>query len=255
MKILFIGDIVGNEGVDFVKQHLKSIKKLKGIDFFIANGENAAGGKGIMKSQAIELFDCGIDVLTMGNHTYNKQDIFELLEDYNVIRPANMPHGSVGTGCIELEVGDTSVCVINARGRVYVDPPLDCPFAAVDDILKKAKSNIIFIDFHAEATSEKLALAKYLDGRISALVGTHTHVTTADEQILPKGTAYITDVGMTGTTNGIIGVKDDLIISKYLTALPTKFELAEGNTALNAVIVDVDEDTGKAISIERLRIC
>lgn len=257
MRILFIGDIVGKEGVSLVRSHLKSIRKLKGVDCCIVNGENAANGKGISRGIANELLDCGVDAITMGNHTFNKADIIDLLyDDYPIVRPANMPGGAPGSGCITVDCGDIMVCVINASGRIYLDSNMDNPFKVVDGLVNRMrdKTPVILVDFHAEATSEKLAMGRFLDGRVSAVVGTHTHIPTADEQILPGGTAYITDVGMTGTQNGILGVKQDIIINRFLTAMPERFELAEGNAEMHSVLIDVDEYTGKASSIERMAI-
>lgn len=256
MRILMIGDIVGDDGMNLVKRHLKPLRKVHGIDVCVANGENAASGKGITKTGAEELFSAGVDVITMGNHTFHKTDIRQLFEEgAPILRPINMPSGVPGTGSITLEVGDVTIGVINAGGRVYLDN-WDCPFRTVKrevDHLKR-QATVILVDFHAEATSEKLAMGYFLDGTVSALVGTHTHVATADEQILPQGTAYITDVGMTGPSEGILGMKKEIIIERFLTSLPQRFELAQGACAMDTVLIEVDEYTGKAQSIERMRI-
>jgi metallophosphoesterase (TIGR00282 family) len=202
------------------------------------------------------LFQSGVDVITMGNHTFHKNDIFELFEkDVNMIRPINMSPRVPGSGSILMEVGSITVGVINAMGRIYMEP-CDCPFRAVSREIEQMqrRTNIIVVDFHAEATSEKLAMGYYLDGRVSAVVGTHTHVPTADEKILPKGTAYITDVGMTGPSQGILGMKKDIIIERFLTSLPQRFKLEEGACNMDSVMIEVDEFSGKAQSIKRFRI-
>lgn len=256
MKILIIGDIIGKNGVDFVKKHLKSLKKLSGIDFCIANGENSANGNGITRESANSLIEAGVDVITLGNHTFNKSDVFDLLEeDFPVIRPANYPAGTVGEGHILVDVGNYTVGVINLLGRVNMDC-LDCPFRSVDNILRKIKdtANITVVDFHAEATSEKIAMGYHLDGRVSAVVGTHTHVQTADERVLSGGTAYITDLGMTGPVDSVIGVKKEIIVKKFITQIHQKFEISDNPISLYGVIVTVDENTGKADSIERINI-
>ncbi len=256
MKILIIGDIVGKNGVDFVRKHLNSLKKLNDIDFCIANGENAANGNGISREAANSLIHAGVDVITLGNHAFDKKEVSTLLaEGFPIVRPANYPEGTAGEGYIEVDAGNHTICVINALGRINLEC-LDCPFRSVDKILNKIKktSNIIVVDFHAEATSEKHAMGYYLDGRVSAVFGTHTHVQTADERILSSGTAYITDIGMTGPTDSVIGVKKEIIIQKFLTNIHQKFEMSENPIKLCGVIINADENTGLATSIERISI-
>ena len=253
MRILAIGDVVGPNGVEFLQTHLNSFKRLKNIDFCIANGENSTYGNGIVRNAARELICAGVDVITMGNHTFDKADIISMFDEFPIIRPANYPSGTPGDGYILLEVGNFTVAVINLMGRVNMDA-IDCPFQRVNHILKKIKNetNIIIVDFHAEATSEKLALGFHLDGKVSAVFGTHTHVQTADERILDGGTAYITDIGMTGPINSILGVKKEIIIDKFITKIHKKFELSVNPIQFNGVIFDIDENTGLAESIERV---
>lgn len=257
MRFLIIGDIVGTPGVEYVQKHLDSIKKLNKIDFVIANGENATPvGKGINREIAKKLYSCGVDVITMGNHTFNNYDINKLFEeDFPVIRPANLPPDTMGDGYIISDFFGTKIAVINLLGRVYMEC-VDCPFRKADSIIDKIKdeADIIIVDFHAEATSEKMAMGFYLDGKVSAVFGTHTHIQTADEKILESGTAYITDVGMTGCHESILGVKKDIIIKRFLTSLPQRHEIEEGNATMNGVIIDIDETNGKATSIERIQI-
>ncbi|OQB14395.1 MAG: hypothetical protein BWY15_01253 [Firmicutes bacterium ADurb.Bin193] len=256
MRILIVGDVIGKNGTQFVSKHLKSLKKLNGIDFCIVNGENSANGNGITKESADALIDAGADVITLGNHAFNKPDVTLLFESgYPIVRPLNYPTGTAGEGYILLDVGNHTVGVINALGRINMEC-IDCPFRGIDRVLSKIKNkaNIIIVDFHAEATSEKIAMGYYLDGRVSAVVGTHTHVQTADERILSGSTAYITDVGMTGPIDSVIGVKKEIIIKKFVTRLHQKFELSENPISLWGVIIGVDENTGKAFSIERINI-
>ena len=257
MRFLIIGDIVGNSGVDYLQQHLDSVKKLNKIDFVIANGENSTPvGKGISKAVAQTLYSCGVDVITMGNHTFNNYEINKLFdEDFPIVRPANMPPETPGTGYTITDFFGTKIAVINLLGRVYMEC-VDCPFRIADSIIDKIKddADIIIVDFHAEATSEKKAMGFYLDGRVSAVFGTHTHVQTADEKILKDGTAYITDVGMTGCHDSILGVKKDIIIKKFITSMHQRHEIEDGFATLEGVIIDVDETTGKSKSIERIQI-
>ena len=256
MRIFLIGDIVGNGGVEYLRTHLGSIKKLKNIDFVVANAENSTPvGKGISKEVANTLYSCGVDVMTMGNHTFNNKEIHELFEDnFPVIRPANMPPMTEGEGYVISEANGYKIAVISLLGRVFMEN-MDCPFRTADKIIDviKDKSDIIIVDIHAEATSEKLAMGYYLDGKVSVVFGTHTHVQTADEKILENGTAYITDVGMTGCHDGVLGVKKEIIIKKFLTSLPQRHETVNDNPVLNGLIVDVDESTGKATNVERIQ--
>ena len=256
MKILFIGDVVGEPGRHAIKELLPKIKKSEGLEFTIANCENVAGGSGVTPALADELFGSGIDVLTSGDHIWKRKEILERLEsDTRILRPANYPDGDPGAGStvIESESG-IKIGVINIIGRVFMQP-VECPFRVAKELVEKLKSKarIIIVDMHAEATSEKIALGWYLDGLVSAIVGTHTHVQTADEKILPQGTAFISDAGMTGPLDGVIGRKKEQILNRFLTQMPTKFEMAEGDIQLHGVIIDIDDKTGKAISIKRIQ--
>lgn len=257
MKIMFIGDIVGRPGRKIIKDLLSELKKTYKVDFVIANAENAAGGNGITKKIAEELFSYGIDFLTMGNHVWDNKEIFNFIEEeLRMVRPANYPPETPGRGSqiVELD-GTLKIGILNISGRVFMQN-LDCPFRTADRELEKIKkiTNIIVVDFHAEATSEKQALGWYLDGRVSLVAGTHTHVQTADERILPGGTAYITDVGMTGAYDGILGIEREPVIRKFLTQMPTRFEVAKGSSQLNAVVVEIDMITGLAKNILRINI-
>jgi len=256
MKILFIGDIVGEPGRRAVEKLIPKIKKREDIEFVIANGENVAGGSGVTPALADELFEHGVDVLTSGDHIWKRKEIVEKLDsDRRLLRPANYPPNVPGFGSsvISSESG-IDVGVINLIGRVFMQP-LECPFRAVKEILDKmkGKARVIIVDIHAEATSEKIALGWYLDGMVSAIVGTHTHVQTADEKILPGGTAFISDAGMTGPFDGVIGRKKEQILTRFITQMPARFEMAEGDIQLHGVILDIDEKTGKADSIKRIQ--
>ncbi len=252
MRILFIGDIVGKPGRRGIKELLPALVKDHSIDIIIANAENAAAGKGLTREIAHELFDQGIAFLTMGNHVWAQREIMDFIgQESRLIRPANYPPGAPGKGSGFIRHAGKKIGVINLSGRVYMNP-LDDPFAEASKIVAQMsqETSIILVDFHAEATSEKVAMGWFLDGRVSAVLGTHTHVQTADGRILPQGTAYITDVGMTGPQDSVLGVKKEIIINRFLTQLPAKFELAGGAIQLNAVVMDIDEQTGKARSIE-----
>lgn len=254
MKVLFIGDIVGNPGRKAVKDQLPALKKKLDIDFCIANGENAAGGSGITYVVAQELYKAGIDAITLGNHTWSKKEILNFIEsDSKIVRPANYPPELPGNGATILSGPKGKIGVLNLMGRVYMES-IDCPFKAAERELEYLKSfvRIIVIDMHAEATSEKCALAWHLDGRVSCVLGTHTHVQTADDRILPFGTGYITDVGMTGPSEGIIGIDREIILNKFITHMPAKFEIAKGPVQFNAVYLEIDENNGKTTKIERL---
>jgi len=256
LRILFIGDIVGRPGRQAVAQMLPGLKEELSPDFVIANGENAAGGMGITQETAVEILQAGVDVITLGNHVWRRPEVYPYLdEEPRILRPANYPSGVPGRGWEVYSTGTGEpVGVVNVCGRVFMDD-LENPFRAADSILETLapETSVILVDFHAEATSEKAAFGWYLAGRVGAVIGTHTHVQTADERILPGGTAYITDVGMTGPVDSVIGVKTDLIISRFLTQMPSKFEVAEGDVLLSAVIVDLDASTGSAVGIERLQ--
>jgi metallophosphoesterase (TIGR00282 family) len=262
VRILFIGDIFGRPGRNIVKDRLPSLVKNHFIDLIIANGENSAAGFGITPQLAEELFELGIDVLTSGNHIWDKREIVDFFQmaDGNphsparrLLRPANYAPDLPGSGFYEGRKADIGYAVINLQGRVFM-PSNDDPFRKVDQLLKDIKSKIILVDIHAEATSEKISLGWYLDGKVTAVVGTHTHVPTADERVLPNGTAYITDVGMTGPFDGVIGVKKELVVGKFLNNMPVRFEAASGDVRLCAVVIDCDEKTGRARSIERVMI-
>lgn len=257
MNVLFIGDIIGKPGRKAVNRLLPSIVNDNEIDIVIANCENAAGGFGVTRKVVDELYNSKIDVLTSGNHIWDKKEISEFIDDYEtLLRPANYPEGSLGRGSIVTDgISGRSVGVLNLEGRVFMRS-LDCPFRTAEreiDYLKM-KTNIILIDMHAEASSEKQALGWFLDGKVSAVVGTHTHVQTADERILPKGTAYITDVGMTGSFDSVIGIKKDIIIQKFLTSLPVRYDVAKKNVWLQAVVIKIDDESGKSFGIKRLSI-
>ncbi len=256
MRLLFIGDIVGRPGRRALKENLPGLQRELDIDFVVANGENAAGGNGITREVARELLASGIDVITMGNHVWDHKEIFELIErEKRILRPANYPPGVPGVGLGVFETrGGVEIVVLNLAGRVFM-PELDCPFRVADQLLEQLgdSQKVILVDFHAEATSEKMALGWYLAGRVSAVCGTHTHVQTADERVLPGGTAYITDVGMTGPRDSVIGVKKELVLSKFLTQLPRRFEVAPGPYQFNAVVIDIDDETGEARQIKRIQ--
>lgn len=251
MKILFIGDIVGSPGREAVKTFLKPIKDDYAIELTIANAENAAGGKGLTKEVAEELFAAGVEFLTMGNHVWDQRSIMKYIEEEpRLIRPANYPIGAPGKGYGFVRVNGKKVGILNLSGRVFL-PPLEDPFSGAIRWITEMRqvTPIILVDFHAEASSEKVALGWFLDGKVSAVLGTHTHIQTADARLLEQGTAYITDVGMTGPRDSVLGVKKELIINRFLTQLPAKFELASGPIQLNAVVLDIDETTGKARKI------
>jgi metallophosphoesterase (TIGR00282 family) len=261
LQILFIGDIFGRPGRTIVREHVRKLVTEYKVDLLIANAENAAGGFGITPQIAEDLFDLGIDVLTTGNHVWDKREIVDYFNQSGdpaysqarrVLRPANYPAGTPGVGVFEGTTrGGVAYAVINLQGRVFM-PTIDDPFRVADKLLHEIKAKVVFVDFHAEATSEKISLGWYLDGRATALVGTHTHVPTADERVLPNGTAYQTDVGMTGPFDGVIGVQKDQIIQRFLNSLPARFEAATGDPRLNAVLIDCDEATGRARAIQRI---
>tara|TARA_B100000686_G_scaffold350698_2_gene447362 strand:- start:1949 stop:2737 length:789 start_codon:yes stop_codon:yes gene_type:complete len=257
MNILFIGDIVGKPGRRALKETLGSIRKKYQIDFCVGNGENAAGGFGLTPEVANELFDLGIDVITSGNHIFDKQEIIpHLSREHRILRPANYPAENPGKGWVLARAANgQDVAVLNLIGRVYMDA-VDCPFKKADSEIPrlKEKANIILVDMHAEVTSEKNALGWHLDGRVSAVLGSHTHVQTADERILPGGTAYLTDAGMTGPRNSVIGIKKETAISRFITRLPRRFETASGESQVSAAAVDIDSANGQARKIERIQL-
>ena len=253
MKILFIGDIFGSPGRRIVADHVEDIVRANEIDLAIANGENAAGGFGITPAIAEDLFKLGIDVLTSGNHIWDKREIYDYLERQpRLLRPANYPQGP-GRGLVTVKARNGVECaVMNLQGRTYM-ASTDCPFRKADSLLSELDPEIKvrFVDFHAEVTSEKTAMGWYLDGRVSAMVGTHTHIPTADTRILPGGMAYQTDCGMTGPYHSVIGVETDLILQRFLSGMPVRMEAAKKGAELHSVIVDVDEETGRARAVRR----
>lgn len=257
MKLLFIGDIFASAGRSMVADHCQALVTEHRVDLVIANGENAAGGFGLTPMIADDLFALGIDVITTGNHIWDKREIYEhFARDKRVLRPANYSPELPGGGLVMVKARNGVECaVINLQGRVHM-AALDCPFRKADELLASLPETvkIRFVDFHAEATSEKVAMGWYLDGRATAMVGTHTHIATADSRILPKGTAYQTDCGMTGPYDSVIGVEKDAVIRKFLTALPTRFEAAKGMAELHAVLVTADESTGRATEIQRITL-
>jgi len=257
MRLLFIGDIVGRPGRDLVRRGLSALVDHHGIDLVIANAENAAAGFGITREIGDQLLESGVDVLTSGNHIWDKKEALDYIgTEPRLLRPANYPAGVPGSGSYLARTRDgASVGVINVMGRVFMIA-IDDPFAVVLREIEalRARARVIFVDFHAEATSEKIAMGWHLDGKVTALVGTHTHVQTADERILPKGTAYLTDVGMTGPHDSVVGVEIQAALGRFLTALPARFETATANPRLHAAIVDADERTGLATDIERLSL-
>ncbi len=256
MKILFIGDIVGRPGREAVKKLLPELEKEHSLDFVIANAENAAGGSGITSKVAEELFAAGVSLLTSGDHIWKKREILEFIaKEERILRPVNFPAQAPGRGAgIFTTQKGKKIGVINVQGRVFLEA-LDCPFKAASLAQKELakETKIIIVDIHAEATSEKVALGWYLDGLVSAVLGTHTHIQTADEKILPNGCAYITDVGMTGPYDSVIGRKIESVLERFITAVPTRFEVAENNIQLHGAVLDIDEETGKARTIVRIQ--
>ena len=256
MRILAVGDIVGESGVRKLKSELPRIKNTENIDFVITNGENSAGGMGINEKNFNDILEAGTDIVTMGNHTWGKKDIFKFIDHKQLLRPANYPKGVVGKGLGIYECKDKKIAVMNFMGRVDINILTENPFLLAKEMVDElqGKVDIIVIDFHAEATAEKIAMARYLDGKVTCIFGTHTHVQTADEQILPNGTGYITDIGMTGPKNSVIGMDAEVSIKRFETTLPEKYKLAEGECILNAVIFDIDETNNKVTDIKRIYI-
>ncbi len=256
MRILFIGDVVGRPGRQAVREYLRRIKSDQSYDLVIANGENAAGGIGLTPQVANELLDAGVNVLTTGNHVWARRELSDhLQQDDRVLRPLNFPEGAPGAGVTLVTARNGRlVGVINLMGRVFMEPILDCPFraAAAEAGRLRERTPVVLVDFHAEATSEKQAMGWWLDGRVTAVLGTHTHVQTADERVLPGGTAYITDVGMTGPVDSVIGFDRERILRRFTTQLPAAFQVAGGPVAVAAVELEVDPETGAALSIRRL---
>lgn len=257
MKILIIGDIVGRPGREAIKKIVPELRKSKAIDFVIANAENIAGGSGLTCETSDELLNSQVDVLTSGDHIWKKKEIHERLDkDHRIIRPANYPEDCPGKGSTVISSSSgIKVGVINVLGRVFMNHIDACPFRTVEKKLKELAdiTKIILVDIHAEATSEKIALGRYLDGKVSTVFGTHTHVQTADEKILPQGTAYITDLGMTGPQDSVIGRKTENIIEHFIMCMPARFEMADKDVELQGAIVEIDQKSGKALSIKRVK--
>ena len=256
MKILAIGDIVGENGLNKLKEILPNLKQREKIDFVIANGENVAGGMGITEKLFRQMMYAGVDVVTLGNHTWAKKDIFNFIDDEKILRPANYPKNIQGKGYNIYNYKNKKIAVINLIGRTNMGILSENPFLEADKILEqiKNKTNIIIVDFHAEATAEKIALAHYLDGRVNIIFGTHTHVQTADEIILPNGTAYITDIGMTGPSNSVIGMDKKASIKRFVTTLPEKYKIAEGECRFNSCLFFINDDNSRTEKITRINM-
>lgn len=256
MRILMVGDVVGRPGRYFFMEQTPELRRQKRIDMVIVNGENAAHGKGLTPTIFDELIRGGADVVTTGNHIWDNSNVMQIIDtEPFLLRPANYPEDTPGKGFCVYPLGKKKIGVINMSGRTFMQPPMDCPFRLADKILTfMSDCNVILIDFHAEATSEKLAFANYLDGRVTAVVGTHTHVQTADEKILPKGTAYISDLGMVGAENSILGMAIEPVIKRFITGRPSRFEVAEGAAVYCALLIDIDDKTNKAVKIKRILI-
>ncbi len=255
MKILAIGDLIGNAGIQELSKRLPQIRKDKNIDFVIVNGENSAEGMGMTEKNFKDILAQNIDVITMGNHTWGKKDIFKFIDHPKLIRPANYPEGVVGKGYNIYNFRNKKIAVINLIGRVDMNVLSENPFIIAKKIIEKIENqvDIIVVDFHAEATAEKIAMGNYLDGKATIVYGTHTHVQTADEQILPKGTGYISDIGMTGPKNSVIGMDIKASIKRFETTLPERYRIATGECKLNGVIFDIDDETNKVKNIERVK--
>ncbi len=258
MKLLFLGDIVGRPGRDLIRRHVRALAAHHGADLVIANGENAAGGAGITRENMLEIRSAGVDVITTGNHVWDKRETLEFIgNEPRLLRPANYPEGTPGAGsCVVTAADGVRVGIVNVMGRVFLQA-IDDPFRVAAREIERVKADgaaVVFVDMHAETTSEKIARSDFLDGRVAAVIGTHTHVQTADERILPGGTACLTDVGMTGAHAGVIGIDKDAIIARFMTGLPGKFDIATGEPRLNGVAIVVDESTGRATGITRISL-
>ncbi|WP_338469783.1 TIGR00282 family metallophosphoesterase [Niallia sp. XMNu-256] len=257
MNILFIGDVVSSMGRDMVKEYLPKLKEKYRPHVTIINGENAAGGKGITEKIYRGFLEAGAQAVTLGNHTWDNREIFEFIDDAKyLVRPANFPKNNPGKGIVYLKMNNDEIAVISLQGRTFL-PAIDCPFQKAEELVQEAKerTSIIFVDFHAEATSEKQAMGWFLDGKVSAVIGTHTHVQTADHRILANGTAYMSDVGMTGPYDGILGMDRDIVLKRFLTGLPARFEAPKtGRAQLSAVCIEIDKKTGKAKKITPIQI-
>ena len=256
MKVLFIGDIVGSVGREAVKRVLPALKAKHNPDIIIANGENAAAGRGITRQIANEFYDWGIHGITMGNHTWDNKNIFEWMDDEpRIVRPANFHHSAPGKGMAIINANGKKLAIINIQGRTFL-PPIDRPFTTADQLIEEARKVTphILVDFHAEVTSEKIAMGWYLDGKASIVVGTHTHVQTNDDTILPNGTAFITDVGMVGSKEGVLGMQKDAVLHRFLTGMPSRFVVDEGKWHLHGIVAELDNKTGHATKIEKIRL-
>lgn len=255
MRVMLVGDVIGRPGRRTFRKYVQQLRREKAIDVVIANGENSAAGKGLTRTSLDELYSGGADIVTTGNHVWDKKDVLKFIDQEPfLIRPANYPDGTPGKGYCLYPFKAKTIGVMNLSGRSFM-PALDCPFQKVDAILQEIRKqcDIIFLDFHAETTSEKMAMGWYLDGRVNGVVGTHTHIQTADERILPRGTAYITDLGMVGPWNSVLGVQTDKIIYKFTTGMPVRFEVeAEGPQVFSAVIVEIDDKSNQTLGIERI---
>jgi len=261
VKLLFIGDIVGRPGRHAVKELLPRLREQHALDFVIANGENSAGGSGITPATAGEIFSAGVDVVTSGDHLWDQKEVMELLaNEKRFLRPLNYPPDAPGRGSGMFEISNfksqisNRIAVLNLQGRTFMQPQLENPFllAAAEVKRLREQTKIIFVDFHAEATSEKIAFARFLDGQVSAVIGTHTHVQTADEQIFPGGTAYLSDAGFTGPHDSVLGREIEPVIQRFLTAMPQRFEVAKDRVLLHGVVIEIDGASGKAIQIQRV---
>lgn len=256
MKILIVGDVVGRPGRKAFKKYTKELREKNNIDVVIVNGENSAAGKGVSRKSLDELYAGGADIVTSGNHIWDKREVYEVIDtDPYLVRPANYPEGAPGKGWCLYPFKAKNLAVINMSGRAFM-PEMDCPFQKIEDVLSEIgdQADIKILDFHAETTSEKMAMGFYLDGRVQVVVGTHTHIQTADERILPEGTAYITDLGMVGPWNSVLGVKSDIIIKKFTTCMPARFDLADGPAVYSAIVVEIDDTTNKPVGVERILI-
>lgn len=256
MKILAVGDIVGENGLNKLKEVLPKLKRNENIDFIIVNGENVAAGMGITEKLFNQILSAGANVVTLGNHTWSKKDIFNFIDNEKIIRPANYPKGVVGKGYNIFNYKNKKVAVINLIGRTNMGILSENPFLIADEIIEEIKNkvDIIIVDFHAEATAEKIALANYLDGKVDIVFGTHTHVQTADESILPKGTGYITDIGMTGPIDSVIGMDKKASIKRFVTTLPEKYKIADGNSKFNGCLFDINDEKGRIVEIKRINM-
>ena len=256
LKILTIGDVVSQQGCDYLRQELPKLKKELGADIVIVNGENSAVGNGILPQSARHILDSGVDTITLGNHSLKRREIYDFLDGNNsIIRPANYHHSAPGHGYMIIDKGSFQAAIINLQGNMYMEP-IENPFSVIDKIVEEIKAQgikIILIDFHAETTSEKRAMGFYLDGRISALYGTHTHVQTSDNQILPNGTGYVTDIGMTGPYYSVLGVSPECVIEKFKTSLPVRFTNPDGPCILEGCLFEIDKDSGKTVSTSLIR--